>query len=215
MEDGRPRSGPGSPTRMRTRVHRVAGPNGCLRAQRALCERAYARPAWQSHKLAVGCEDGGCSIFDLSDEGAAEPTMVHRTPPQGARLLCVSFSPQGSHLACAAADGSVRVWHVASWQALSRYVLESAGRRRPPLVWSVLLLSDLTVVSGDSTGRVSFYDGRHGTLVRSFASHQADVLALAASASETQVFASGVDQKARHRRHRAPPADPEECRVSD
>ena len=57
------------------------------------------------------------------------------------------------------------------------------------------LLSDLTVVTGDSTGHVSFYDGRHGTLVRRFASHQADVLALTASHDEQRVFAAGVDQK--------------------
>ena len=85
--------------------------------------------------LAVGCEDGGCSIFDISDEESLEPGLAHRTPPQGGRLLCVAFSPQGSHLACAAADGSVRVWHVNSWQAHCRYVLESDGRRKPPLVW--------------------------------------------------------------------------------
>jgi U3 small nucleolar RNA-associated protein 4 len=145
--------------------------------------------------LAVGCEDGGCSIFDISDEELAEPRLIHRTPPQGGRLLCVSFSPQGSHLVCSAADGSVRVWHVPSWQALSRFVLESDGRRKPPLVWSVILLADLTTVTGDSTGHVCFYDGRHGTLIRRFASHQADVLALTASADESRVFASGVDQK--------------------
>lgn len=145
--------------------------------------------------LAVGCEDGGCSIFDLSDEGLDEPPLLHRTPAVGGRLLSVAFSPQGSHIACSGADGSVRVWHVDTWQPLSRYVLESEGRRKPPLVWSVLLLSDLTVVTGDSTGHVCFYDGRHGTLVRRFASHQADILALAASADESRVFASGVDQK--------------------
>ena len=41
--------------------------------------------------LAVGCEDGGCSIFDTSDETASEPTLRHRTPPQGGRLLCLSL----------------------------------------------------------------------------------------------------------------------------
>ena len=76
-------------------------------------------------------------------------------------------------------------------------MLESDGRRKPPLVWSVLLLSDLTVVSGDSTGHVCFYDGQHGTLIRRFGSHQADVLALTSSADESFVFASGVDQKVR------------------
>ena len=97
--------------------------------------------------------------------------------------------------ACSAADGSVRIWHVPSWQALCRYVLESDGRRKPPLVWSVALLSDLTVVTGDSTGHVCFYDGHHGTPIRRFGSHQADVLALTVSRDERRVFAAGVDQK--------------------
>lgn len=97
--------------------------------------------------LAVGCEDGGCSVFDLSDEGLSEPPLVHRTAPQNGRLLSVAFSPQGTHLACSAADGSVRIWHAGSWQALCHYVLESDGRKKPPLVWSVQLLADLTVVT--------------------------------------------------------------------
>ncbi|KAL1525524.1 hypothetical protein AB1Y20_020380 [Prymnesium parvum] len=145
-----------------------------------------------SGRLAVGCEDGGCSLFDVHSE---EMELCHRTPPLGARLLCVAFDPRGSHLACASADGSVRVWHTASWQAVSQMVLESQGKKKPPLIWSVLLLSGLCVVTGDSSGHVSYFDGRHGTLVGRFASHQADVLCLAASADETAVFASGVDQK--------------------
>ena len=73
--------------------------------------------------------------------------LRHRTPPLGARLLCVAFNPCGSHLATAAADGSVRLWHAASWQAVSQVVLESTGKRKPPLVWAVQLLNDLCVVS--------------------------------------------------------------------
>lgn len=74
-------------------------------------------------------------------------------------------------------------------------MLESTGKKKPPLVWSVLLLSKLTVVTADSSGHVCFFDGKQGTLVGRFASHQADVLALAASEDEEAVFASGVDQK--------------------
>lgn len=123
-----------------------------------------------SGRLAVGCEDGGCSIFDTHTD---QVELRHRTPPLGGRLLCIAFNPKGSHLACASADGSVRVWHTASWQAVSQVVLESQGKKKPPLVWSVLLLSDLCVVTGDSSGHVSFYNGQHGTLISRFASHQA------------------------------------------
>ena len=73
------------------------------------------------------------------------------------------------------------VWDVAGRSVTSQLVLESfqtgsaARVRKPPLVWSVLLLSDMAVVAGDSSGHVTFVDGRHGTLVQSFGSHQADV----------------------------------------
>ena len=60
-------------------------------------------------------------------------------------------------------------------------------------VWSVLALSDGTVVSGDSSGRVVFWDGSHGTQLASFARHAADVLALAATPDGTRVVAAGVD----------------------
>ena len=89
-------------------------------------------------------------------------------------------NPQGSHLACGTAGGVVCVWDVAGRSVTSQLVLESfqtgsaARVRKPPLVWSVLLLSDMAVVAGDSSGHVTFVDGRHGTLVQSFGSHQAD-----------------------------------------
>ena len=89
----------------------------------------------------------------------------------------------------------VCVWHVASRTVTSQTTLEAQGLRKPPLVWAVLLLNDMAVVTGDSSGHVTFVDGRHGTLVQSFGSHQADVLALAASADQCSVFASGVDHK--------------------
>ena len=58
-----------------------------------------------------------------------------------------------------------------------------------------LTLALTLALAGDSSGHVTFVDGRHGTLVQSFGSHQADVLALAVSADQSNVFASGVDHK--------------------
>lgn len=40
---------------------------------------------------------------------------------------------------------------------------------------------DFTIVSGDSRGKTSFWNGRTGTLVDSYQSHKADVLAVAVS----------------------------------
>ena len=133
-------------------------------------------------------------LAELASEtyrGLLQSMLGHR-----AAVTCLQITPD-NHVVSGSDDGSVRVWHTASWQAVSQVVLESQGKKKPPLIWSVLLLSDLCVITGDSTGHVSFFDGKHGTIVGRFASHQADVLTLAATADEANVFASGVDQKAR------------------
>ena len=60
-------------------------------------------------------------------------------------------------------------------------------------VWSVMVLSDGTMVSGDSTGTLQFWDGQHGTLLQAFSQHKADILAVAASKDGNTVFATGID----------------------
>ena len=46
------------------------------------------------------------------------------------------------------------------------------------IVWSLKVLSDHTLISGDSLGHVQFWDGYTGSLISSFSQHTADVVAL-------------------------------------
>ena len=63
------------------------------------------------------------------------------------------------------------------------------------IVWSLKVLSDHTLISGDSLGHVQFWDGYTGSLISSFSQHTADVVALEFNEKENIVFASGVDHK--------------------
>lgn len=65
----------------------------------------------------------------------------------------------------------------------------------PACVWAVLALPDGTLVSGDSEGRTSLWDGSHGTLLHAVTAHDADVLALACNPAGDVVFSAGVDGK--------------------
>lgn len=56
-----------------------------------------------------------------------------------------------------------------------------ASKSREVVVWGLVFLSDHTVVSGDSAGKVQFWDGHTGTLVRSHPVSQWDVLAVSAA----------------------------------
>ena len=58
---------------------------------------------------------------------------------------------------------------------------------------SIIVLSNSTVVTGDSRGHVQLWDGETGVLMVTLHQHTAEILALAVSPDETQIFASGVD----------------------
>ena len=83
-------------------------------------------------------------------------------------------------------------------------------------MWAVEALSDGTIISGDSSGAVTFWDGQHGTRLCQFR-HQADVLSLAASPSGSAVFAAGrmprVRMYHRVRQQQGLPASSTSCAV--
>lgn len=56
-----------------------------------------------------------------------------------------------------------------------------ASKSKEVVVWSIVFLSDHTVLSGDSAGKVQIWDGLTGTLVRTHLVTKWDVLALSVS----------------------------------
>lgn len=56
-----------------------------------------------------------------------------------------------------------------------------ASKSKEVVVWSIAFLSDHTIISGDSAGKVQVWDGLTGTLVRTHLVTKWDVLALSIS----------------------------------
>ncbi|KAM0748661.1 WD40 repeat-like protein [Meredithblackwellia eburnea MCA 4105] len=81
-----------------------------------------------------------------------------------------------------------------TWKPTHRMTLDQLKGEKT-VVWSVVVLEDGTVVSGDSMGNVKFWDGKMGTQTQSFRAHKADVLCLTVGSTGTSLFTSGVDQK--------------------
>lgn len=57
------------------------------------------------------------------------------------------------------------------------------------------VLSDSSIISGDSHGNVQVWDGVLGVLSVTLHQHTAEILSLAVSADQSQIFASGIDSK--------------------
>eukprot|EP00727_Mastigamoeba_balamuthi_P013929 m51a1_g9159 putative small nucleolar ribonucleoprotein complex (690) ;mRNA; f:134894-137354 len=153
--------------------------------------------------LAAACEDGSVKLFRLKNETTAESGLTFaRSLPRASgpatggasRLLCVAWGAQDATVVAAGENGAIVGWDVASGATLFS-IASSLKSSVPVLIWSLALLPDGTIVTGDSQGKTQFWSGTTHTLLQATKEHQADVLAVAASADGSSVFSAGVDSK--------------------
>ncbi|KAL4856387.1 WD repeat-containing protein PCN [Chlorella vulgaris] len=146
-------------------------------------------------RIAAACDDGCARIF-IAQSGTPGLTYSRSLPRVEGRTLAVAWHPSGKVLATAGTDGCIHLWSLDTCHELLRITTgdgSGAASSQQACIWTLLVLRDGTVVSGDSSGNVQFWDGRFGTLLAGFAVHQADVLQLAGSPDGNMVFAAGVD----------------------
>ncbi|KAF9919581.1 U3 small nucleolar RNA-associated protein [Linnemannia zychae] len=141
--------------------------------------------------LAVGCEDGCVRLFDIAD---GELNFLRSFDKQKTRILSLAWSQDDKVMVTGSANSNIYKWNVKEGRVVSRMTVERVPGE-DTLVWSVKILSNGDIVSGDSLGHVKFWDGTTMTMIQSFSSHGADVLCLAVSRDGTTVFSSGVDRK--------------------
>jgi U3 small nucleolar RNA-associated protein 4 len=66
-------------------------------------------------------------------------------------------------------------------------------RKMDTLIWTVKVLSDGTIISGDSTGSLKIWESQFWSLTQSFQVHKADILCLALeNVPELLYFVAGV-----------------------
>ncbi|XP_052819109.1 U3 small nucleolar RNA-associated protein 4 homolog [Mya arenaria] len=156
-----------------------------------------AGPIWcltsnpSGSRLAAGTEEG-CVVLFNTEDGALE--YLSRFDSQESRILCLCWHPTEDLIVTGGID-NIRLWSVSSGRAVQRMTLARQDKNKETVVWCVAFLSDMTIVSGDSRGKTSFWNGRHGTVIKSISSHKSDVYCLGVDPSETMVVSSGVDSK--------------------
>ena len=145
-------------------------------------------------RLAVGTEDGFVCLFSISEEGLEYDKVLDR---QEGRILCLAWHPDSLHIVTGSTD-TVRVWNIKTGQPTARMVVGRVEKNKETIVWCVAVTSDMTVISGDSRGKTSFWNGLTGTLSDSIQSHKADVLTVALSPDESTAYSAGVDPTLMH-----------------
>uniref|UniRef100_A0A6Q2YNC7 UTP4 small subunit processome component n=1 Tax=Esox lucius TaxID=8010 RepID=A0A6Q2YNC7_ESOLU len=145
---------------------------------------AYGGPIWtiisnpQGTHVAIGCEDGTVKLFEVLAEGVQFERNLDR---QKGRIISLSWHPSGTRIAAGMMD-MIRVFDVLTGDV-------GGCKSRETVVWTVVFLSDHTIFSSDSAGKVQVWDGHTGTLVKTHQLTKWDVLALSVSKDESSVVA--------------------------
>ncbi|XP_034973722.2 U3 small nucleolar RNA-associated protein 4 homolog [Zootoca vivipara] len=154
---------------------------------------AFGGPIWTmvadptGTQLALGCDDGSIKLFNILPDRIEFERQLDR---QKGRILSLSWNPSGTKIA-AGSTNIIRVFDAKSGHAVQRILVDrcfnGSRKRSPVVVWDILFLSDGTIVSADSAGKVQFWDSEMGTLLWSHPVSKSAVLCLAGSEAEDSI----------------------------
>ncbi|KAF5919556.1 hypothetical protein HPG69_000155 [Diceros bicornis minor] len=150
---------------------------------------AFGGPIWsmaaspRGSQLLVGCEDGSVKLFQITPDKIQFERNFDR---QKSRILSLSWHPSGTHIAAGSID-YISVFDVKSGSSIHKMLVDRqfmGVSKRKCIIWGVAFLSDGTVISVDSAGKVQFWDSATGTLVKNHLIANADVQSIAVSDQE-------------------------------
>ncbi|XP_045766476.1 U3 small nucleolar RNA-associated protein 4 homolog [Maniola jurtina] len=137
--------------------------------------------------VAVGTEQGYVNLYSVEDDDIVYKKLFDK---QEGRIMCCKFDHTGNILVTGSID-CIRVWNVETGHATCK--MSVTWRGRETIVWCLAVLSDGTVVSGDSFGRLAFWDSNMGDQIESYSIHKRDILSLVVADDEKHIYCSGVD----------------------
>ncbi|XP_063363511.1 U3 small nucleolar RNA-associated protein 4 homolog [Cydia amplana] len=139
--------------------------------------------------IAVGTEQGYINLFNVVCGDIVYAKLFDK---QEGRIMCCKFDKTGNFLITGSLN-SIRVWNTDTGHAITKMSVSGSKRCNDVIIWSLAVLSDNIIVSGDSLGRLTFWDSALGDQIESYNTHKADILAIAVSENEEQIYCSGVD----------------------
>ena len=150
----------------------------------------------QYQSIAVGCADGAVVLLSTADGDIQLQKICVRPSNKKARVLSIVFQSRNV-VVVGHADSVIRVFDTRNGQQIRQMSLGAGptGGPKDILIWSVRCLCNGTIVSGDSTGTVRFWDGKNYALLQRIESHKADILDLAVSADGETVISGGMDRR--------------------
>ncbi len=151
---------------------------------------------YRGQNIVAGCADGTLVVLSTADGDLMFHRFLSRPTSKKARVLSLAFQNRDTVVA-GFADSTIRVFNLGTGSVIRSMSLGAGPAKGPKevLVWAVKCLPNGTIVAGDSTGEIRFYDGTTYTQLQRIAGHDADVLDLVSSQDGQTLFSAGMDRR--------------------
>ncbi|CAH0584326.1 unnamed protein product [Chrysodeixis includens] len=137
--------------------------------------------------VAVGTEQGYVNLFSVEH---GQITYKKIFDKQEGRIMCCKFNKEGNKLVTGSVN-TIRVWDAETGHAITR--MSVLRKNKEIIVWCLAILSDNTIVSGDSQGKLIFWDSKIGDQIESYSTNKLNLMSLVVSEDETSIFCGGSD----------------------
>jgi U3 small nucleolar RNA-associated protein 4 len=172
----------------------------CLAAQPALQPAVNGangtQGQGQGQNLITGCTDGALVLYSTKDDDLQLQRILVRPSAKKAKIISVAF--QDSNIVVAGCtDSTIRIYDTRNGTNLRNMSLGAgpSGGPKEIIVWSVKVLQNGNIVSGDSTGELRLWNGKTYTLTQRIKGHKQDILSLALSFDGSTIFSGGMDRR--------------------
>lgn len=143
--------------------------------------------------IAIGTEGGYLNVYSILDDKMEYEKFLDK---QEGRILCCKYDHSGKFLVTGSID-LIRIWNVATGHAIHKMSTGRTEKNKETIVWTLQVLSDFTIVSGDSRGKLTFWDGKMGSQIESAQPSKADIFTIAVNDAEDTLYCSGADPTVR------------------
>jgi U3 small nucleolar RNA-associated protein 4 len=151
---------------------------------------------WEGQSLIAGCTDGALVLYSTKDEDLQLQRILVRPSAKKAKIISVTFQDRNVVIA-GCTDSTIRVYDIRNGSNLRTMSLGAGSKGGPKeiIVWSVKVLQNGNIVSGDSTGELRIWDGKTYTLMQRVKGHKQDILSLATSFDGSTIVSGGMDRR--------------------
>lgn len=139
--------------------------------------------------IVVGTEEGYINVFKTTDDDFLYEKILDR---QEGRVVSCSLTTKGDYLATGSVD-CVRIWNMKTGHILHKMATGRNAAKRQTIVWCITMLDDLTIISGDSRGKLTFWNGSEGLQIESITVSKEDILTLTTTEDGKTIFCAGVE----------------------